>query len=46
VTGERSGACPGYIVDHVVTLTRGGADAPSNLQWQTVEEAKAKDEVG
>jgi hypothetical protein len=24
-------------------LKRGGADAPSNMQWQTVEESKEKD---
>jgi len=33
----------GYVVDHVVPLACGGADAPSNMQWQTAEEAKAKD---
>jgi hypothetical protein len=33
----------GHVVDHVVPLACGGADAPSNMQWQTVEEAKAKD---
>ena len=33
----------GYVVDHVVPLCAGGADAPSNMQWQTVEEAKVKD---
>jgi 5-methylcytosine-specific restriction endonuclease McrA len=31
------------VIDHVVPLSRGGADAPSNMQWQTVREAKAKD---
>jgi hypothetical protein len=36
---------PGHVVDHVVPLACGGADAPSNMQWQTVEEAKAKDRV-
>lgn len=36
---------PGYIVDHIVPLACGGADAPSNMQWQTVAEAKAKDRV-
>src|SRR5438105_4609197 len=30
----------GYVVDHVVPLECGGADAPSNMQWQTVQEAK------
>jgi hypothetical protein len=34
---------PGYVVDHVVPLCAGGADAPSNMQWQTVEAAKVKD---
>lgn len=34
---------PGYVVDHVIPLACGGADAPSNMQWQTVGAAKAKD---
>jgi hypothetical protein len=34
---------PGYIIDHIIPLARGGADAPSNMQWQTVADAKAKD---
>jgi len=41
--GKTSGACPGYLVDHIKPLRRGGADEPGNMQWQTVEEAKAKD---
>lgn len=41
--GARRGPCPGYVVDHVRPLACGGADAPSNMQWQTVAEAKAKD---
>jgi hypothetical protein len=36
---------PGYVVDHIVPLACGGADAPSNMQWQTVAAAKAKDRV-
>ena len=36
---------PGYVIDHIVPLARGGADSPSNMQWQTIEEAKAKDKV-
>jgi hypothetical protein len=42
-TGRKSGACPGYVKDHVVQLACGGPDAPSNMQWQTVQDAKAKD---
>jgi hypothetical protein len=44
-TGKRHGACPGWVVDHVVALACGGRDHPSNMQWQTVEEAKLKDKV-
>jgi hypothetical protein len=33
----------GYVIDHVVPLSKGGADSPSNMQWQTKEDAKAKD---
>jgi hypothetical protein len=42
-TGRTSGACPGYVADHIQPLACGGADAPSNLQWQTTAEAKTKD---
>jgi hypothetical protein len=41
-TGRRSGACPGYVIDHVVPLKRGGPDRPENMQWQTTAAAKAK----
>lgn len=44
-TGRPSGACPGYVVDHVIPLKRGGPDATTNMQWQTIEEGKAKDAV-
>jgi hypothetical protein len=36
---------PGYVVDHKVALECGGADVPSNMQWQTVAEARAKDKT-
>ena len=36
---------PGYVVDHIVPLSKGGRDVPSNMQWQTVQDAKAKDKV-
>jgi hypothetical protein len=42
-TGKSSGPCPGYVIDHVKPLCAGGADAPSNMQWQTTAQAKAKD---
>ena len=35
----------GHVVDHIVPLKRGGADKPWNMQWQTVQEAKAKDRI-
>ena len=35
--------CPGYVVDHMVPLKRGGADTPANMQWQTKADANAKD---
>ena len=31
------------VVDHIVPLACGGLDHPSNMQWQTKAEAKAKD---
>jgi hypothetical protein len=33
----------GYVVDHIKPLKEGGCDCPSNMQWQTIEEGKAKD---
>ena len=42
-TGNRRGSCPGYVVDHVRPLCAGGPDHTSNMQWQTVQDAKIKD---
>ncbi len=41
--GNNHGACPGYVIDHIKALACGGADDPSNMQWQTTEAGKAKD---
>jgi hypothetical protein len=35
----------GYVVDHIIPLECGGADDPSNMQWQTIAEGKAKDKT-
>jgi hypothetical protein len=42
-TGKSKGPCKGYVIDHIKPLACGGADRPSNMQWQTTAEAKAKD---
>lgn len=44
-TGKSSGSCPGYIIDHIKPLKRCGADAPANMQWQTIQEARDKDRI-
>ena len=43
--GKTRGFCPGYVVDHVEPLCAGGRDHPTNMQWQTVADAKAKDRI-
>ncbi len=42
-TGRTTGACPGYIKDHIRALDCGGPDSIANMQWQTIADAKAKD---
>ena len=42
-TGKSHGPCDGYVIDHVKPLKKGGADAPSNMQWQNERDGKAKD---
>jgi hypothetical protein len=42
-TGLTNGTCPGYWKDHIVPLACGGPDAVSNMQWQTIADARAKD---
>lgn len=38
-------SCPGYIIDHIIPLCDGGADKPSNMQWQTLAASYKKDIV-
>ena len=33
VTGKSSGTCPGWAINHVIPLAKGGCDSVSNLQW-------------
>ena len=44
-TGRPAGPCAGYVVDHIVPLCAGGADAPVNMQWQTAADGLAKDRI-
>ena len=44
-TGKPRGSCPGYVIDHVQPLCAGGQDRPSNMQWQTIADGKAKDRI-
>lgn len=34
---------PGFVVDHIIPLCACGADAVTNMQWQTVADASLKD---
>jgi hypothetical protein len=43
-TGYPNGR-PGYVIDHIIPLKKGGCDCPSNMQWQTLEQAKQKDKI-
>lgn len=43
--GARSGPCGRWVIDHVVPLCAGGPDKASNMQWQTVPDAKVKDRL-
>jgi hypothetical protein len=37
--------CKGHVVDHKKALDCGGLDTPSNMQWQTTAQGKAKDKI-
>jgi hypothetical protein len=42
-TGETRGECKGYVIDRVIPVVCGGAEDPSNMQWQTLAQAREKD---
>ena len=42
VTGATRGPCPGWEVDHRVSLCSGGRDALDNLEWITVARHREK----
>ncbi len=44
-THKTYGACPGYVVDHVIALECDGPDSPKNMQWQTIADGRAKDKT-
>lgn len=44
-TQHTSGACAGWVVDHIKPLCAGGLDAPGNMQWQPRAQAKQKDKI-
>ena len=40
-----SGACPGWVVDHIWPLCAGGCDVPENMQWQRKADSVRKDRL-
>ena len=43
VTGEARGECKGYVIDRIIPIACGGAEDASNMQWQTLAQAREKD---
>ncbi len=43
--GNTKGPCPGYVVDHIHPLCHCGDDAVYNMQWQNLEDDKAKNRL-
>jgi hypothetical protein len=41
--GAHDRRLPGYIKDHIRALDCAGPDAVSNMQWQTIADARVKD---
>lgn len=44
-TGKKTGACPGWQVDHREALVCGGRDELANLQWLPIAEHREKTKV-
>jgi hypothetical protein len=44
-TSQFRGACPGWVVDHIIPLCIGGPDEPRNMQWQDKATSLAKDRL-
>jgi hypothetical protein len=44
-TQSTKGACPGWVVDHIIPLCAGGLDGPSNMQWQDHATSVEKDKT-
>lgn len=44
-TGQFTGACKGYVVDHIMPLCAGGLDEPRNMQWQEYKQSLIKDNL-
>lgn len=42
-TGRTSGACPGYVIDHIDPICNHGPDTPANMQWQERQASYKKD---
>ena len=42
-TGDTHGECRGYVIDRIVPVVCGGAEEPTNMQWQTLAQAREKD---
>lgn len=44
-TNLTSGACPGWVVDHMIPLCAGGPDHLSNMAWQERQQSYRKDKL-
>ncbi len=42
-TQKVTGACKGWVVDHIIPLCWGGEDKPANMAWEEVRQSYLKD---